>query len=168
MKIVFVAPFGLRPKGTVSVRALPLGQALVERGHRVTLVVPPWDDRAAAGESFERGGVRVVNLPVPRDARLDVPALTARLLRATLAERPAVVHCFKPKGYSGLLALAWRWLRRARVARAPLVMDTDDWEGAGGWNELAPYPGWQKRFFAWQERTGLAGGNAVTVASRAL
>jgi glycosyltransferase involved in cell wall biosynthesis len=47
-------------------------------------------------------------------------------------------------------------------------MDTDDWEGAGGWNDIAPYSPLQKRFFARQERWGLTHADAVTVASRAL
>lgn len=168
MRVVFVAPFGLRPKGTVSVRALPLAHALAARGHQVTVLVPPWDDRAAAGEVTAMGNVRVVNLPLSADSRLDAPLLMSRVLRATLAARPAVVHCFKPKGYSGLLALAWWTLRRAGLVRAPLVMDSDDWEGPGGWNQREPYPDWQKRFFAWQERWGLTHADGVTVASRAL
>jgi glycosyltransferase involved in cell wall biosynthesis len=49
-----------------------------------------------------------------------------------------------------------------------LVVDADDWEGAGGWNELHDYTTAQKRFFAWQEWWGLAHNDAVTVASRAL
>jgi glycosyltransferase involved in cell wall biosynthesis len=47
-------------------------------------------------------------------------------------------------------------------------MDTDDWEGWGGWNELAPYSPLQKRFFAWQEQWGMRHCHALTVASRAL
>ena len=49
-----------------------------------------------------------------------------------------------------------------------MVVDTDDWEGYGGWNDLNPYPVLLKRFFAWQERWGLTRAAAVTVASRAL
>ena len=52
--------------------------------------------------------------------------------------------------------------------RVRLVMDTDDWEGAGGWNDVAPYSRWQKRFFAWQERWGMTHCHRLTVASRAL
>ncbi|MCA9920362.1 MAG: glycosyltransferase, partial [Anaerolineales bacterium] len=49
-----------------------------------------------------------------------------------------------------------------------LIIDTDDWEGWGGWNELAPYSPLQKRFFAWQEQWGMRHCHALTVASRAL
>lgn len=168
MRVVFVGPFGLRPKGTVSVRALPLARALAARGHEVLVLVPPWDDREASGRVIEDGGVRVANLRVPTRPAFDVPVLTLRLARAVLAARPDVVHCFKPKAYSGLLALLWWGLRRVGAAQAPLVMDSDDWEGPGGWNELGPYPWWQKRFFAWQERWGLTHADRVTIASRAL
>jgi glycosyltransferase involved in cell wall biosynthesis len=47
-------------------------------------------------------------------------------------------------------------------------MDTDDWEGPGGWNELGDYTWLERRFFAWQERWSLTHADAVTVASRTL
>ncbi len=168
MNVVMVAPFGMRPKMTARVRALQLGQALVARGHRVTLLLPPWDDRAASGQSADHAGVRVRQMALPADARLDLPALTLRLLRAALAERPDLLHTFKPKGYSGFVALAWRLLQRAGAQRAPLLVDSDDWEGAGGWNDVAPYSPLQKWLFAWQEQWGLRHADAVTVASRTL
>jgi glycosyltransferase involved in cell wall biosynthesis len=59
-------------------------------------------------------------------------------------------------------------MRLPRRLRPRLVVDSDDWEGPGGWNELADYTSVQQRFFAWQERWGLAHADAVTVASRAL
>jgi glycosyltransferase involved in cell wall biosynthesis len=51
-----------------------------------------------------------------------------------------------------------------------LVMDSDDWEGPGGWNDdpRTGYSGLQKRFFAWQERDGLSHADAWTVASECL
>jgi glycosyltransferase involved in cell wall biosynthesis len=48
------------------------------------------------------------------------------------------------------------------------VVDTDDWEGPGGWNDLVPYTPAQRAFFAWQERWGLTHADGVTVASRTL
>ena len=75
------------------------------------------------------------------------PGITRALVRETLAWRPDVVHTFKPKAYSGLAA---EWLWRFHRDRLRLVMDTDDWEGAGGWNDLAPYGPLQKRIFARQ------------------
>jgi glycosyltransferase involved in cell wall biosynthesis len=48
------------------------------------------------------------------------------------------------------------------------VVDTDDWEGWGGWNNLLPYPRPAKTLFAWQERDLPRRAAAVTVASRTL
>ena len=53
MNIVMIGPFGLQPKATLSVRALPMAKALVARGHSVTLLVPPWDHPADAGREWE-------------------------------------------------------------------------------------------------------------------
>ncbi len=41
MKIVFLAPFGIRPKGTVIARMLPLAVELQKIGHSVTIIAPP-------------------------------------------------------------------------------------------------------------------------------
>jgi hypothetical protein len=110
MKIVMVTPFGLRPKSTVRVRALQLAEALVARGHGVTILVPPWDDPASAGQTFEQNGVLVRQLPLS-----STPQLTLRLVRETLAEQPDVVHAFKPKAYSGFVATVWWVLQRLRM-----------------------------------------------------
>src|SRR4051812_50082897 len=66
-KIAFIAPFGLAPKATVPARALPLATALVGRGYRVQLIVPPYDDPAApaAGRRRVIDGVEVVEIPRP-------------------------------------------------------------------------------------------------------
>jgi glycosyltransferase involved in cell wall biosynthesis len=86
------------------------------------------------------------------------------LLTAALADRPDVLHLFKPKGHSGLAALLAHWL----TPRLPLVVDTDDWEGRGGWNDLLPYPPPARALFAWQEHDLPRRAQAVTVASRTL
>lgn len=169
MRIVFVGPFALQPKRTMAVRALPLARALAALGHSVWVLLPPWDSPQDAGREWEEGGVRVCNLPLPTAVPVwQHTVLTARLVHAALREQPDVIYCFKPKAYAGLTAwMLWHMKRLGRV-RAKLVVDSDDWEGSGGWNELQPYPWWQKRFFAWQERWGLTHADALTVASRAL
>jgi glycosyltransferase involved in cell wall biosynthesis len=169
MRIVFVGPFALQPKRTMAVRALPLARALAARGHQVLVVLPPWDSPQDAGREWEEGGVRVCNLPLP----VQIPiwkrvASTGRLLRAALRYRPDVIHCFKPKAYAGLTAWMLWQLKHLGWVKAQLVVDTDDWEGRGGWNDLEPYSWWQKRFFTWQERWGLTHQDSLTVASRAL
>jgi glycosyltransferase involved in cell wall biosynthesis len=62
---------------------------------------------------------------------------------------------------------AW-WLWQFQRQKLRLVVDSDDWEGRGGWNDLAPYSPLQKRFFVWQEQWGLNHCHKLTVASRAL
>ncbi|MBN1488053.1 MAG: glycosyltransferase family 4 protein, partial [Anaerolineae bacterium] len=165
MKIVMIGPFGLRPRGTMSVRALPMAQALVARGHQVTMLLPPWQNPEDEGQNWQAQGVNIENLPLPQG----IPGwfhwrLTAALVRRALALKPDVVHIFKPKAYAGL---AHWWLTQRRNPPA-LVLDTDDWEGPGGWNDLSPYSPLLKHFFTWQERWGLTHANAITVASRAL
>jgi glycosyltransferase involved in cell wall biosynthesis len=165
MRVVMIGLFGMRPRGTMGERALPMAQALAARGHTVTLLLPPWQNPEDAGRSWEDNGVAVENIRLP--AR--IPGffhllITLRLVRRALALKPDVVHLFKPKAYSGLA----HWLL-ARLPQPPrLVVDTDDWEGAGGWNEIGGYTPTQRRFFAWQERWGLTHADALTVASRAL
>ena len=116
MNIVMIGPFGLRPKGTMAVRALPLAQALARRGHRVSVIVPPWSYAEDSGRRYVDGDVQVTNIALPpRLPGVWHLAITWRLLRAALAQRPDVIHLFKPKAYSGLAALAL-WLARARAS----------------------------------------------------
>jgi glycosyltransferase involved in cell wall biosynthesis len=167
MDVVMVGPFGLRPRGTMSVRALPMAGALAARGHAVTVLLPPWQNPEDAGRCWEEGGVHVENVRLPpRIPGLFHLLVAFRLARRALALRPDVVHLFKPKAYSGLAH--WLLARLPRCRRPRLVVDTDDWEGPGGWNEIGGYTPGQRRFFAWQERWGLTHADAVTVASRAL
>ena len=167
MHVVMVGPFGLKPRGTMSVRALPMAKALAARGHAVTLLLPPWQNPEDAGKKWEEGGVAVENIPLPPRLPGLFHLLTAlRLARRALALRPDVVHCFKPKAYSGLTH--WLLARLPRSRRPRLVVDSDDWEGPGGWNAIGGYTPAQQCFFAWQERWGLTHADAVTVASRTL
>lgn len=177
MRVAMIGPFGLRPKGTMAVRALPLARALVKRGHAVTMILPSWDYPDDANRSFDDGGVLIENIALPRS----IPLLfhlntTRRLVKRALAFHPDVVHCFKPKSYSGLSAW-WLWqMKRVGLIKARLIVDTDDWEGAGGWNDFSrqssvisgQYSGAQRKMFAWQENWGLRHNDGVTVASRAL
>ena len=157
-----IAPFGIRPKGTLLVRMLPLAQALVRRGHEVSIVAPPVQNPQDAGQRKIYDGVPVVHTaPARFPGSLD---WAVALFQLALAERPDVLHLFKPKGYGGLAAL----LARMMHPQVPLVVDTDDWEGWGGWNDLLSYPRPAKHFFAWQERDLPRRANAVTVASRTL
>jgi glycosyltransferase involved in cell wall biosynthesis len=158
-----VGPFGLRPKGTMAVRALPLAKALVKRGHEVRLLLPPWSFPEDSGREWVEEGVRIENVDVA--LKWQIPF---QLVEGARAFKSEILHFFKPKGYSGMAQwLAWQ-RRRVGAFDARIVLDEDDWEGAGGWNELEPYPWAYKKFFAWQEQWGLKHADAVTTASRAL
>jgi glycosyltransferase involved in cell wall biosynthesis len=142
-------------------RALPLARVLARRGHDLKMFMPPWHEPESADRDWQEEGVAVRYTPL----RGGVLGTTATLVREVAAWKPAVLHCFKPKAYSGLVAW-WFWHFHRR--RVQLVVDTDDWEGTGGWNEVAPYSSLQKRFVAWQEKWGMTHCQALTVASRAL
>jgi glycosyltransferase involved in cell wall biosynthesis len=161
MRIAMIGPFGLHPNKTMRSRAFHLARELVARGHAVRLFMPPWQTPKEADKSWEENGVGLRYTPL----RGGVLGITRRLIGETVAWQPDVAHCFKPKAYSGLAG--W-WLWQLRRNRLRLIVDTDDWEGWGGWNELAPYSPLQKHFFAWQEQWGMAHNHGLTVASRAL
>jgi glycosyltransferase involved in cell wall biosynthesis len=161
MRVAMVGPFGLHPNKTMASRALGLARPLGQRGHQVIVLMPPWQTPTEADKSWQVDGVQCRYVPLSGGTL----GIARRLIQETLAWQPDVVHCFKPKAYSGLVA--W-WLWHFQRQRLRLVVDTDDWEGWGGWNTLAPYSPWQKWFFAWQERWGLRHCHALTVASRAL
>jgi glycosyltransferase involved in cell wall biosynthesis len=161
LRITFIGPFGFHPNKTMRSRALPLARALVARGHAVEMLMPPWQTPHEADRAWKEDGVAIRYVSL----RGGMAATAARLVRETLRHRPDVVHAFKPKAYSGLVA--W-WLWHFHRRHIHLVTDSDDWEGWGGWNELAPYSRLQKSFFAWQEKWGLRHCHALTVASRSL
>ncbi len=161
-----IGPFAWSPKGTVSARAFLIGRALVEQGHQVTILMPPYDNPHHAGYEWVADGVELVNVPMPSWgdsylARLTVPLAMAR---RTSRLRPDLVHVFKPVGYAGLTGL----YLRSFLPRLPLALDSDDWEGRGGWADVNPYPSLVRRFFAWQEGWLARRADSVTVASRTL
>ncbi len=161
----------------MSVRALPLARALVKRGHAVRIILPAWDSPQDAGSKRRDAGVEIENVALPSG----LPgwfqlSLTRQLVQRALAFQPDVIHCFKPKAYAGLSAWQVWQMKRLGSVKARLIVDTDDWEGAGGWNDFS-YPSaaaqrqysWaQKKMFAWQEHWGLTHNDGVTVASKAL
>ncbi|MGQ9490362.1 MAG: glycosyltransferase family 4 protein [Anaerolineae bacterium] len=177
MRIALIAPFGLRAKGTTRARALPLGRALARRGHTVALFVPPYDSPEDAGQRWTDGGVEVINLTLPALGRGGAAWhlwLGWRLFLAVRRWQPDVAHVFKPKGPSGLAGiLLWGISPYFSVSASPrprVVVDADDWEGPGGWNDdpRTGYTAAQRRFFAWQERYGLSHADAWTVTSQCL
>lgn len=169
MKIVFLAPFGIRPKGTLIARMLPLAAALQNLGHTVVIVAPPYTNPEDSGRVETVSGVTIRNISLgPRNRILSVPLLAGRMFRAAMAEHPDIVHLFKPKGYGGLAAMMMLALTRSGLKMPPVLVDTDDWEGKGGMNELCHYSVPERIVFQMQENWLLPRSAAVTVASRTL
>ena len=161
MRIAMIGPFGLHPNKTMSSRALGLARSLARHDHEIAIFMPPWQMPQEAGRCWEEDGVTLRYTSLGSQ-----PFSTSRsLLEDVLAWQPQIIHSFKPKAYSGL-AMWWLWQFHRQKFR--LVVDMDDWEGPGGWNDLAPYTAVQKRFFTWQEQWGMTHAHALTVASRAL
>lgn len=168
MKIVQLAPFGVRPKGTVIARMLPLAEALREYGHETVIIAPPYTNPEDSGKEETVRGIRLKNITLPAPPAMKTFLLARRMYRAAMAEKPDLIHLFKPKGYGGLAAMPLAMSRRAGRRLPPLVVDSDDWEGTGGMNDLLPYSRAQKWVFAFQEQWLLRRADAITVASREL
>jgi hypothetical protein len=166
MRVVMIGPFAWSPKGTVSARAFLIARALVGRGHQAIILMPPYDNLRQAGFQWELDGVELINVPFPSRgdslwARLIVPFRMAHRVKKF---KPDLVHVFKPLGYAGLTGMHIRLL----WPKLPLVLDSDDWEGRGGWADANPYPLHWRWFFDWQEKWLARRADVVTVASRTL
>lgn len=171
MYAVYIAPFGFEPKNTTGRRVMPMARATAAVGHRVRVIVPPYDDPAIYGREWEDDGVEVLCLPRPRldGAVLIGTAWTQwRLARAAadlVAQwRPDLVHVFKPKAVSGLA----QGLIARRRDRPAIVLDLDDWEGRDGWSRNEDYARLLVEVFEIQERFGMRRCDAFTAASRLL
>jgi glycosyltransferase involved in cell wall biosynthesis len=164
MRIAFVCGFAWEPKGTVRARAFPLGAELVKRGHEVTMFLVPYDNPAESGKEYTSNGVRIVNVQVSKTPGLrHVPGTVRRLCSAVQSCSADVVHVFKPKGYAG--AAGSLLLMKGRRS---LVLDCDDWEGWGGWNDVKSYPWLAKEYIDRQEKWLIRRAPGVTAASRVL
>lgn len=169
MKIVFLAPFGIRPKGTVIARMLPLAVELQAIGHQVVIVAPPYTNPEDSGRREVVCGVVIKNISLGPDCGLLAAILLSwRMFSAMKDERPDLIHLFKPKGYGGFAAMLQLLLQHLGLTAIPLVVDTDDLEGQGGMNDLRPYSFAEKLVFAFQEKWLLRHARFVTVASREL
>ena len=158
LRIVFVAPFGLKHKTTVWARTLPIAQQLVAAGHTATILVPPWDSPEDAGQEEVIDGVRVVQLPLKGGL---LPTVH-RLLAVTAQANPHIVHVVKPRAHAGMVQW-WRWQRR-QGSKVRLVLDVDDWEQA--WNPVNRYNWGVGQFLKWQEEWGIRHADGFTAASR--
>ncbi len=130
----------------------------------MTILLAPYDNPADSGQKRELHGVRIVNVDVGKNPGLRHVPLVLRRLRAAVREySPHVVHIFKPKGYAGAICT---WLLMSGFRS--VVLDCDDWEGWGGWNNVKNYPWLVKEYIDRQEKWLIRGAPVVTTASRAL
>lgn len=175
MKIAFVGGFAFSPKGTMRARAHPLAAELARHGNEVTLFLPPYDNASDDGREWEQEGVKIRNAvgnrkqngtgakpPRTHLPKSSYPLLLKNLVKAVDTYRADVVHVFKPKGFSGAAGAYFL------MKKVPLVLDCDDWEGWGGWNDVKSYPWLVKEYIDIQERWMMRRASAITVASRTL
>src|SRR6185437_5021367 len=133
------------------------------------MFLPPYDNLGDCGKKWELEGVRITNVghldyvhrSSPRVFRY--PRMLWQLISEVKRYSPDLVHVFKPKGFSG--AAGTYFLLRGKP---PVVLDCDDWEGWGGWNDIKSYPWIVKEYIDRQERWMVSRASGVTVASRAL
>ncbi len=157
--IVFAGTFAAWRLGTLQARALPFARELTARGIRCAIVTVPWDMPSESGVVDTVSKVEIVNTAAT--GVLSFPVAVSQMSRQIRALRPRAVHVYKPKGFGGLAG-------RILSHHAPLIIDSDDWEGDGGWNQHGGYSVFQRRLFDWQERTLLRSATAVTAASHLL
>ena len=158
-----LGPFGFHPNKTMRSRAMGFARVLVSRGHAVKMIMPPWQTPEEQDKEWSEDGVELEYVSLNGGI---VPTV-GRMVRAARMFEPDVIWGFKPKAYSGL-AMFWLWQTRWASKQPILATDTDDWEGWGGWNDIADYSTVQKYFFAWQERWGMRRNHLLTYASQAL
>ncbi len=195
LTITFVAPFGLGQKATVWARTLPLAKELAARGHRVTILIPPWDTPQDAGRAWVDDGVEIVNVPL----RGGLLPTVRRLLREIDRRAPDIVHIVKPRAHAGLVQW-WLWrnplptsprwgegpiLRWPSRSSLPIMGRAGEGSNPGpsrrpirprlfldaddweqAWSPINRYPWPVARFLAWQEEWGLRHADGITTASR--
>lgn len=168
MKIVFLAPFGIRPKGTLIARMLPIAVELQRLGHDVVIVAPPYTNPEDSGREETVHGIRIVNIRLAGGRALGAPLMAWRMYRAAMAESADIVHLFKPKGYGGLAVMMMHLFSLLGIRMPPLFVDCDDFEGKGGMNDARPYSSLERVLYDFQERFIPRCAKGVTVASRLL
>lgn len=154
--VVMLGTFAMWNLGTLQARALPFARAMQAPGLNTAIVTTPWDVPTEAGVLDVIDGVTVINTDAT-SARNPLPAVRQQVGWVNKLQ-PRLVHVMKPKGFGGAAA---RLLERSY----PLVVDSDDWEGDGGWNDAGDYSWPQRRVFQYQEQDLLRRANVVTAAS---
>ncbi len=154
--VVMLGTFAMWNLGTLQARALPFARAMQAHGLNTAIVTTPWDMPSEAGVLDIVDGVTVINTAAA-SARNPLPAIRQQVGWVNKL-KPRLVHVMKPKGFGGMAA---RLLHNS----LPIVVDSDDWEGDGGWNDAGNYSWPQRRVFQYQENDLLQRANVVTAAS---
>lgn len=157
--IVMLGTFSAWNLGTIQARALPLAEALVQQDVKVAIVTTPWDLPEESGVVETIGNVLLANTRSSSTSN-PLPAVVEQM-RWVQSLRPNLVHVLKPRGFGGLAG-------RVLKPRFPVLVDSDDWEGDGGWNDSGQYSWPQRRVFQWQETDMLRRADRVTAASTLL
>jgi glycosyltransferase involved in cell wall biosynthesis len=146
-----------------------LAAELQSLGHQVVIIAPPYTNPEDSGKTEVVDGIPLHNVELGRGNKIKVTFQTSwRVYRAAMEAKPDLIHLFKPKGYGGLAAMYLVLKNLFSSEATPLFVDTDDWEGKGGMNEIQPYSSAEKWLFDFQERWLPQKALGVTVASRAL
>lgn len=173
-KILIIAPFALTPKGTVQSRIVPISKILENKGYKIDILIPPFDNASYSKKIIRlSNNIKIINLSVHEtidDIKLNLKFLInsffliLSLYKFIIRNKNNynLIYVFKPKGLSGLAAQLLILLKK------DYYLDTDDWEGDGGWNDKAIYSSFFKNIFKYQEKFLLKKAKTVTVASRAL
>ncbi len=174
-RVLFIAPFGLRRRGTTMYRVLPMAAALANAGVRTRVLVAGWDTPDASGRLVATENVDVIFLPFERSLlRLGEVGLVAIWLGMTkwalwFARKwhPDVVHLFKPVTVPFFFLMLTRGGAFTRSLRsASVFLDCDDLESA--WTREVPLAWMWKRMGARVERKAWSAADHVTVASHFL
>ena len=150
-----VAPFAMEPKGTVQSRMVPIAKLLEKKGFSIDILIPPYDNALYSGKIFEISkNIKIINLSVKENLHIgfnlkfilfSIPLIIS-VIKFVVAESKKydVVWVFKPKGLSGIAAIFLNLIKK------DYVLDTDDWEGKGGWNDKANYNSFFRMIFEFQ------------------
>lgn len=175
MRLAIVGNFGLSYKATMSARAVPIAASLARLGYLPSIFVPVEASGADSvtppallPETVRLVTAGPVHSPIALGRAVQHLYVGLRLTILALRSRPDVLYAFKPKGYAGLALLVFWALKKLRLHSAVLALDTDDWEGSGGWADHEARPRWTTWLVNWQERWCLGHAEVVTVASREL
>ena len=133
MRIAFIGPFGMEPKSTMRVRALPLAKALARRGHQVALFLPPFHTPSAGGIRWQEDEVQVENVPLSRWPLLGYGITSWRLVERALAWRPFVPRLALGAVLGSIIGLVGSHWPSDTATSWDVLMEGDPWRVVLRW-----------------------------------